>query len=232
MSRGVFSSSNYLLNNNSLVGAGDFTVACWVYPTADNAGVCWSAANSGVDDDLWQLWLRASGTLRFRARSNASGTSVNADASGTYSTDTWNLCWCRKTDIGVTDTLQAGVGGSAGGGTAEGWTAIDPTISRTAIGLRCSSTLGLELTTGYVGPVGIWRASLADAVLDAIAGGMDFRWFAPDHYYECHSSSGDEIDTGAQGNRDMAEQGTLPVQAENPTIRRRGIPYPAAVPLF
>lgn len=218
MSRSGFSTSDYLAVNNRILPVGDWSICAWVYPTADNVGAILSSCNSGLNDDLYQVWMRTGGVLRLRARSNGGGTSVNCDAGTNYGIGSWQFICCKKVLVGAVRTLHSRV--NNGGFATASWTAVEPNNDRFAVGVRYSNTIGVAAGNGHIGPVATWDRDLSNAEVNAMYNGLDFRYLNPAHYYEMAGTAG-EADLA--GSRDLAEVGTVTDPALHPVIRRPGI---------
>jgi len=77
--------------------------------------------------------------------------------------------------------------------------------------------------TGKLGPVAVWHRTLSDAEVNALAGGLEFRWLKPVHYWEC-MATGDETDQ--IGSLNMTEVGSVTQYSDHPVLRRRLVMVP------
>ncbi len=217
MSRNNFSTANYLHRAASVISANsDFTAAAWVYPSAVPGGVCIFCGDNTTTNNIVQLWLRASNIVRGRWITPSGN--VSADAGATYSTGVWQLVGMRKWLDGATQKFETFLGASIG--TAQAITIGTPTRNTFALGVRLSSSPGLDWS-GSIGPVGIWDRKMSDEEIAALANTQwDFRRFGCDHYYELDGSNDGDVDD-LVGSADLTENGAVFANALHPTLLRR-----------
>jgi len=202
-SRGQYSTKDYHENASAIQDAGTSALVCWYYPTAVGP-----VSPVGIyDTNDTKRWLRIAhmGTGVVNAQWRDGGATTSASSGFAATLNDWNLLGL----IFVPNaTLRVFLNGTLVT-TSMGGNQWPSPLNATCLGVQHISTGYDQPCPGYIGPVGRWTADIAEADLDVMYAGRDFRSVQPDslqNYYKC---DGDGDVSDLIGSFNFTETGTV-----------------------
>lgn len=219
MARGKMSAGNYLWANSAQRSSGGLTVAAWIKPdTHVSNSQIW-----GVNDyDQTKVWLRLchidAGSVNMQWRNG--GASVQA-ASSNQSTYLIDDIWQFVAGTYVPGSFLRVYLGTVEDEVSAGGLAWPANLDRTGVGVRFAGSVADQFLDSHIGCLGVWSAALSSPSLNALAGGMDFRWKSNPSMVAYYEMDGTDNAIDLLGSFDYTEVGTVG-EVDGPPVRRRG----------
>jgi len=168
-------SSQYITASSAPATAVPLTIACWFWCNdVTNVYNLVSLEDSSVNMDYFRLSARGNAGDVLSAQSHDGTTGVTANASGTYTSNTWHhACGVYAS----TTSRQAFLNGS--GGTAETTSNIPSGIDSLNIGRLNWDGTPIQYLDGKVAEVGIWDVALTQGEITSLANGVSPQFIRP-----------------------------------------------------
>jgi hypothetical protein len=220
MSRGVFSTSNYLSRADAALTAEPLTFAAWVY-TASIGVTSEILILNDTGNIYGRFELRLISSNQIEATKAPDGGEAGTSLSGnTVSASTWN----HVAAVFTSDTSRRSyLNGTA---STENTTNIaDPTVDMQAIGARIQGGMSIGGSI-YIAHAAIWTVILSATEIQSLASGISPLLVQPAslaRYWKCNSGAGNELDYSGNS-ATLTMTGTVPEQSTNPTILESVVP--------
>ncbi len=224
MSRGVFSTANYLLRASGLITATPLTLACWVRPTAgtpeqDLVGIYYTAGATAALDG-WLIGLNTSTAIASARAGDNIGTSQSTG--GNANQNAWNHLGGVFTSTTSRLVYLNGVAGTSNSGSR----IPSNTVTKSAIGLRIlnNNTVSNPATVCNIAEVAFWNVALTAAEMTILSLGFSPLFVHSQNliaYYPCIAGDGSGNENNAfRSVQQMAQQGTVSVQQHTRMLYR------------
>jgi len=228
VSRGTFSTSNFLRHAAGIVTAAPLTMAAWCWTTINNEPQhIIGLLNSGAASARNCFRLKADSTGLVGAETGGASGASQANTSASYPTSTWFHAAAVYNITSGTDRAAFLNGGNKGTQTTD---RTPSGINRTSIGFQDNAAANQPFGgtgTGDIALPAIWNTNLSDAEVALLAAGIPPWRVRPENLVACWPllnpvEAGDEANWWP-GNYLMSEQGTLPAGPHNPPVV---LPFP------